>query len=444
MMLESRLRLAADHQDRHGRQLVAHMVKSITSNEALLTDAGWLKDILREMIQCDGIVVIINGVVSASGATPSGAPLDFITRFVNALSPTEIFVSDNLSALSSEIAQAPEIAAGVLCIPISRNSGDYLMLFRREQLRDIKWAGEPAKAVAINGESGRLSPRKSFAAFAESVRCQSRPFTEPEQRVAEAIRSGLIEAIFRGSQANAVEQSLSRGRQELLIAELNHRVRNVLALIRGLISQTQSEPGDSASYVKSLNGRVQALARAHDRVTRDSWGPGLLNAIFEDEIAAYVPARRDRFTIRGPSILLQPQAYSTLALIIHELVTNASKYGALSDNGQVEVTLILVPREGLHFKWHESDGPPVAAPTRRGFGSVIIERWCRLIYKARRRCHIFPLAWKPNSLFRSVISRPWEYPTMAPRSCRRRSLRHRNRLRAGRWRASLYCFWKIT
>src|SRR6202034_3733627 len=134
------------------------------------------------------------------------------------------------------------------------------------------------------------------------------------------------------------------------------------------------EGGDSAKYVESLNGRVQALARAHDRVTRQHWGPGPLNAIFDDEIAAYVPTQRNRFAINGPRILLAPQAYSAVALIVHELVTNSSKYGALSDSGRVEVTLGVAPGEGLRFKWREMGGPVVSVPTRRGFGSVIIER----------------------------------------------------------------------
>jgi len=119
---------------------------------------------------------------------------------------------------------------------------------------------------------------------------------------------------------------------------------------------------------------VQALARAHDRVTAQNWGPGPLNAIFDDEIAAYVPNRRDRFAIKGPSVMLQPKAYSTVALVVHELVTNSSKYGALCERGRVEVTLTLKVGEGLLFQWREIDGPTVQMPTRRGFGSLIIER----------------------------------------------------------------------
>jgi light-regulated signal transduction histidine kinase (bacteriophytochrome) len=372
MMLESRLRLLADGQDRHGRQAVARMTKAIAANEALLADAGWLQDVMRESIQCDGIAVIIGGTLSTSGATPAAADIEAISVSLNALSPSEVFISDNLGALQPAFPAASANTAGALCIPISREPGDYIMLFRREQLHDIRWAGAPGKIAAI-GDTQRISPRKSFAAFSEAVRGQSRPFSESEQKVAGLIRIGLIEIILRGSQQNAAEHSLAGGRQELLIAELNHRVRNVLALIRGLISQTHGEAGDSAAYVESLNGRVQALARAHDRVTRQNWGPGPLNAIFEDEISAYVPTQRDRFKISGPRVLLLPRAYSTVALIVHELVTNSAKYGALSDKGRVEVTLSIAAA-GLRFSWREIGGPAVSVPTRRGFGSVIIER----------------------------------------------------------------------
>jgi light-regulated signal transduction histidine kinase (bacteriophytochrome) len=374
MNLESRLRSTADNQDRQGREAVARMLKAIAGNGALLRDAAWLQDVLRELIQCDGVAVTIAGTVSSCGAAPPQSAIESFAKLLDKLSPSDVHVTSNLSALQPQVFAGLDTAAGALSIPISRIPGDYLILFRREQLRDIRWAGEPLKAVSLSGATARLSPRKSFAVFVESVRDHSRPFSQSEQRLADSIRTGLIDVIWRGAHDPSVESNQVSGRQELLIAELNHRVRNVLALIRGLISQTHGEGGDSAAYVESLNGRVQALARAHDRVTRQNWGPGQLNAIFDDEIAAYVPTRRDRFVINGPPVLLHPQAYSTVALIIHELVTNSCKYGALCDSGRVEVTLILPPSGGLLFRWLERGGPTVKQPTRRGFGSVIIER----------------------------------------------------------------------
>ena len=373
MTLESRLRSAADIQDRHGRQAVAAMLKSIGTNAALLRDTGWLLGAMREIIQCDGLALTTGAQVMARGATPTLSVVHSLARLIDDLSPDEVFCSSQLRALRSEPLDF-DVAAGALCIPIPSGFGDYLILFRREMLRDIRWGGDPDKAVLGSADAPSLSPRKSFAVFVESTRGQSRPFSETERRLADAIRTGLNDVMRRGLEDSSAERARVSGRQELLIAELNHRVRNVLSLIRGLISQTRGASGDAASYVDSLNGRVQALARAHDRVTRQNWGPGRLNGIFDDEIAAYVPTRRDRFTISGPPVLLLPQAYSTVALIIHELVTNSCKYGALSQDGCVEVDLSFLEGGGLLFKWVEKGGPTVTEPTRRGFGSVIIER----------------------------------------------------------------------
>lgn len=374
MKLESRLMRMRDDQDRRSRNLVSRMVKAIASNDALLTDASWLQATMNEMISCDGIVIVLNGVVTANGVTPEVKNIQTVVEIAHALSPRQVFFTDHLALLTPSFQDRVDKVAGVLCIPISSLPGDYVLFFRCEQVSEMLWAGDPTKSEYVEDNSERLTPRKNFTAFLESIRGKSRPFDESDDRIAENIRSALIEIVLRGSGNLDAEQKRSNSRQELLVAELNHRVRNVLSLIRGLISQTQGESGDAATYAESLNGRVQALSRAHDRVTRRNWGPGPLNAIFDDEIAAYVPLHRERFTIVGPPVLLHPQAYSTIALIVHELVTNSSKYGALSDNGRVEVGLSVAPGKGLNFKWHEIGGPLVKEPTRRGFGSVIIER----------------------------------------------------------------------
>lgn len=374
MTLEGRLRNAQEQEDRQAQESTVRMLTSIAANNDLLTHASWLQDAIRPSIHCDGIATHFKGRLSLSGSTPPASDVEEIADIVKLSAPSQIFVTDHIAGLRQQSMELTEQAAGVLGIPFSHAHGDYVMLFRRERLREVQWAGEPTKGEVRGGNIPRLTPRQSFAAYNESIRGRSPPFTPLDCRIAETVRSGLSALILRGSQNIDADRQRAIERQELLIAELNHRVRNVLALIRGLITQTNGEGGDATSYVKSLSGRVQALARAHDRVTRQNWGPGPLNAIFDDEIAAYVPTQRHRFTIAGAKVLLQPQAYSALALIIHELVTNCSKYGSLSDSGRVEVTLEHTPETGLVVKWREIDGPPVKVPTRRGFGSVIIER----------------------------------------------------------------------
>ncbi|WP_426051912.1 HWE histidine kinase domain-containing protein [Brevundimonas sp. SL161] len=373
LMLENRLREATSVTDQTARDLADQMITTIAGDSSKLSDAHWLQEVTREIIDSDGVTVCSNGRLTSSGSTPTYDQVRELARFLDAGSPNRIFHTDCLDGIGP-IGIAPSDAAGMLAIPISRSPRDYILMFRRERLHQIEWGGDPAKAIVEEDGALRMSPRKSFAAFVEQVKGRANPFTKSEVRIAESVRSALIEVIVRFSEQVGSESKRTLEQQELVIAELNHRVRNILALIRGLINQTQAEGLETADYVQSLGGRVQALARAHDQITRHNWGPALLTALFGDEVTAYVPNKTERFIVRGPAIALQPQAYSTLALVVHELVTNSCKYGALSDGGDVKVDLNLEPEGDLHIAWRETGGPIVVAPTRRGFGSVIIER----------------------------------------------------------------------
>ena len=373
LTLENRLREATSVLDQIARDLADRMITTIAGDSAKLSDVEWLQDVTSEIIGSDGVAVYSGGALTVIGVTPDRDRIIELARFLDTGSPSRIFHTENIGALGLGHFRS-EDPAGLLAIPISRVPRDYILLFRRERLHQITWGGDPAKALVKEDGGFRMSPRKSFAAFTEMVKGRSLPFTDSEVRVAESIRSALIEVILRFSEQAGSERKRTSERQELLIAELNHRVRNILALIRGLINQTQSVGVETADYVKSLGGRVQALARAHDQITRRNWGPALLTLLFDDEVAAYVPNKTERFLVRGPAIALQPQAYSTLALVVHELVTNSCKYGALSDGGDVTVDLERTADNDLLIRWRETGGPTVTPPTRRGFGSVIIER----------------------------------------------------------------------
>jgi two-component sensor histidine kinase/CheY-like chemotaxis protein len=128
-------------------------------------------------------------------------------------------------------------------------------------------------------------------------------------------------------------------------------------------------------FASVVGGRVQALARAHDQITVDNWGPAPLRTLFAAETQAYLNEKADRIALEGPDVLLEPRAFSTLALVVHELLTNSAKYGALCDSvGKVRVKWDLESSGKLAIDWAEEGGPPVQAPTRRGFGTTIIER----------------------------------------------------------------------
>ncbi len=373
MMLESRLRQAHAAQETAARHLADRMITAVKDEPTLLVDAGWLLQSMRDVIDCDGVAVFLQGRLATAGSLPPVAEFTPLIPRLDAMTGLDVIVTDRLSTLLPHAAGYATDAAGVLAIALSRTPRDWLLLFRRERLKDIHWAGDPATAKSVSADPG-LSPRKSFEAFRQRVRGQCRPFGLADRQMGEIVRVSLVDLVSRGARVDDVAQRRLTERQETLIAELNHRVRNILTLIRGLITQTGKNAPDVASYVAALGGRVQALARAHDRVTLRDWGPGLLSSLFDDEIEAHVPGQPERFVVTGAAVHLFPQAFSTMALVIHELVTNSSKYGALGDRGRIDVDVRRIADGDIRIEWRETGGPVVRTPLRRGFGSAIIER----------------------------------------------------------------------
>src|SRR5262249_44920514 len=138
-----------------------------------------------------------------------------------------------------------------------------------------------------------------------------------------------------------------------------------------LVSQPVEDGKSLTDYVGTLKGRIMALANAHDQVIRSDGG-GSLRGLLNAELTPY---RAQQVSVSGPPVDLDTRAYSVLALVIHELATNAAKYGALSNgDGKLSIEWRLGEDGALMFHWRESDGPPVTPPRRRGFGSVLLHR----------------------------------------------------------------------
>ncbi len=371
--LESReRRLALDYETK-ARRIADRLLTSVADNASLLDDPTWLIDALADAIPADGIGVWINGRRAIAGLGPDEKSFAALIRHLNRNAAGRVFAVDRLAETYPDI-EIDDAVAGMLAIPISRSPRDYVVLFRQEIVRTVRWAGDPQKPVDYGPNGPRLTPRKSFEAWSELVRGRSLPFTEAERRVAETIRVTLIEVVLRLTDEASMARQLANERQELLIAELNHRVRNILGLIGGLIRQSQSTSIGLPDYVRQLEGRVQSLSRAHDQITRDHWAPASLRQLLMAEAAAYLGKNAQRIRMTGEDVLLEPQAFSTTALVFHELVTNSAKYGSLSGSGFVELGWMRDEEGNLHIGWREKDGPPVSEPTRHGFGSTIIRR----------------------------------------------------------------------
>lgn len=168
--------------------------------------------------------------------------------------------------------------------------------------------------------------------------------------------------------------------QRMLVQELNHRVRNTLAVVGVIASQTMAQAASPEAFLDAFLGRIDALGRSHGLLAREQWGDVGLRDILLGELVPQAGA--DRIDLEGPPVLLKPKAALAFGLIAHELATNALKHGALSaPEGRVRLTWSL-SRQGdgvdsLVLRWREADGPVVGQPGGAGLGSVLIEREVR-------------------------------------------------------------------
>ena len=284
----------------------------------------------------------------------------------------KLYVSPSAEAMPAARDYADRFA-GVLIIPLSQIPRDYIFFFRKEFIQTIDWAGDPNKTYPSGPLGDRLTPRQSFAVWKQTVAAHSRAWTPVERELAESARRTLIEVVLRQSELLADERNKAELRQKVLNQELNHRVKNILSLIKSIVSHPLADGATIEAYVTALKGRVEALAVAHDQAMRASGG-GLLGDLFAAEASPYRSADAN-IAIDGPSAMLDSRAFSVLALVIHELITNAAKYGALSvQSGRLAIGWSRQANGDCEILWQESGGPLVRPPSRQGFGSILISR----------------------------------------------------------------------
>jgi PAS domain S-box-containing protein len=178
-----------------------------------------------------------------------------------------------------------------------------------------------------------------------------------------------------GVMQDITEVKEAQARQQMLTHELEHRIKNILAMVSAIASQTlRNSDLETASAV--FSERLRALANAHDILTKTRWTTASFSEVINSAIAV-LPT--ERVSVSGPALLLNAKMALSLALAVNELGTNSLKYGALSnDRGRVEINWTLTPEPddqvALRWTWAETGGPTVSAPTRRGFGRFLIER----------------------------------------------------------------------
>ncbi|MBD8556576.1 GAF domain-containing protein [Rhizobium sp. CFBP 8762] len=213
-------------------------------------------------------------------------------------------------------------------------------------------------------------------------------------RVHERDKNGAA-SVFLGVNIDVTEAQSSNQRTRLLLRELNHRVKNTLAMLQSLARQTLRTTSDPKEFMTAFAGRLQAISEAHGLLSDHEWGTIRLNALLSKQLGPSVTDYPRQIEIHKDEIELGPDQAVGLGLVLHELATNATKFGSLSvPDGKVVIVARSVQEDGkpvLHMTWTEVGGPEIATrPERRGFGSILIERSLDKILGSRVTVEFLP------------------------------------------------------
>lgn len=323
-----------------------------------------------------GVAVRVDGVNTSLGVTPDVAQLTALVDWLGTyMTETEgVFSTDRLSTIYPPARDFPKLASGLLAISVSRDPSDFIIWFRPELVDTTLWAGDPEKPMVSGPNGDHLSPRKSFAVWKQSVRYRALPWTATELDAASDLRNSLVQVVLRRIEATSRAQAKAHERDKLLMAELDHRVKNTLANIQALVTQSSRNATSLTDFVEGLDRRIHSMAKAHSLLTQTRWEGVSVDRLLTDELGPHIHGP-GVVQLRGEDVVLTPKAALSLSLVVHELATNAAKFGSLSQaKGRVSVSWRVSDNRSLILTWRESGGPQVVPPTRRGFGSTLIDR----------------------------------------------------------------------
>lgn len=207
------------------------------------------------------------------------------------------------------------------------------------------------------------------------------------------IENAKLRQLLAQAGIDAAEQKVMEGLQRLLLEELHHRIKNVLATVMAIASQSLRNADSVEHGREAIEHRLLALGRVHDLLLKTNWTSATLESIVRTAIDPF--DKGARFTVEIPDINVSPSAVLPLAMILNELCTNAVKYGALTNNkGSVAISATInTSKERFAFTWAETDGPSVQIPTRQSFGTRLIEQG--FVGELRGKAH---LSFEPNGV----------------------------------------------
>lgn len=376
LVIQQKLELSAAEARARAAEARRRIIAETQADRDLLNAFKDLVPIFQDVIDCDGLAITRDGKVLSHGSTPGP---DAIREIAQSLPNDENLIEGSGKLIDDGWANGADLAASAGCLLV-RATAAYplqLMFFRDEVVRSIKWAGKPQKQIE-DGEYGpRITPRGSFKAFIAEQKGRSTPWQVEDVAAARELQVLLTQITAKGERELLVRHNdlvTHQRQQDLLIAELNHRVKNILALIRSLSRQAKASSASLESYALALEQRISALASAHDLAVSGTMNGVSLRGILETELQPYMSEGDSQILISGETIGLRADVAPMIALVFHEMVTNAAKYGALSSPDGIVRVKWTVSDEGLSLSWKELNGPPVEPPKRHGFGQALISK----------------------------------------------------------------------
>lgn len=322
-----------DHAEWVGKQLPPEFWSAVSGNRGKVIDLHGLRGNMR--------------IMGIAAATPDD--LDAVTVAVG-LSPATAFADIDAATQRGVILIVLGALGALLASFVAGRA------FIRRPVQRLLQAASAWRLGDLGARSG-LSGPSEFGRLGEAFDAMAISLQKHEGELrSEISRSHLLQE-----------------RQTMMLHELNHRVRNTLTTVQSLARQSRRTDDTG----ERLEGRILSLSKTHDLLSRDDWAGASLRTVLENELAPFRDGGEDRFRIDGPDIDLPPRYVLALGMTLHELTTNAAKYGALSvEAGRVDIVWRVVTRESgtrhLAMEWCESGGPPVAVPGRRGFGTRLI------------------------------------------------------------------------
>jgi len=318
------------------------------SPDALLSQIG---DQLCDVIQGSGIVILANDQVFAHGLIPEQPAIDALALKAEQSSDFLYFTN----ALRKELPVFADSFGSIAGAAALRHSNGWtLIAFRSELSEEITWAGDPEKSVDLVEGQARLQPRGSFSTFLATTHQQSKTWSTEDRMFIKKLWP-LLSSALNADRTRRMATDLNR-QQELMIDELNHRVRNILGLVQAVSTETKRSETSLESYSQAIEARIRALAAAHTIGSGTSNKSVSIRDIITQEARPYQSNEINRIELSGDNFNVGSEYAPILALTIHELMTNAAKHGALSTNqGRVRITLQRVDA-GCEM-WHHIDHP---------------------------------------------------------------------------------------